>query len=318
MLVLIAGITGNLGTRLAKVATSRGLQVRGLGRDRTKLDEKTTGIIESFVTSQTYYDIPALETAVQGVDAVICAYSPTAILDLEGHLLLFRAAERAGVTIFLASSWGHPLDKISFGEYEHYDTHIAFKQQVAMTSSVKPVFMNVGIFADLLYGPFGPGGWDTTGANPTIEYWGQGNQRKIHWSELNDVAEWTIDILQSKDVQAGKGGTYQMQSGASTLEEFAATWTKVTGEEVHLVNRGSLEDLESLVYTARKEKGTGRYIEYLVNATSLLHTRGAFTMTEFDLTESSKTRTTLEEYVTALLTNRNTVKEYIKKLESVH
>lgn len=41
-------------------------------------------------------------------------------------------------------------------------------------------------------------------------------------------------------------------------------------------------------------------------------------MTEFDLMESSKTRTTLEEYVTALLTNRNTVKEYIKKLESVH
>ncbi|KAF7554056.1 hypothetical protein G7Z17_g3152 [Cylindrodendrum hubeiense] len=318
MLVLIAGITGNLGTRLAKVATSRGLQIRGLGRDPAKLDEKKTGKLESFVTCKTHYDTPALDKAVSGVDAVICAYSPSAVLDLEGHLLLFRAAERAGVTVFLASSWGHPLDKIVFGEYEHYDTHLAFKQQVAMTSSVKPVFMNVGGFADLLYGPFGPGGWNTTGPNPTIEYWGEGNTRKIHWSALDDVAEWTIDLLQIRDVQEGKGGTYQMQSGAATLEEIAAAWTKATGEKVDLIKRGSLEDLESLVYTERKEKGVGRYIEYLVNATSLLHTRGAFVMTELNLTESSKSLTTLDQYLTELLKNRAAVEEYIKSLQSAH
>ncbi|KAL5340445.1 hypothetical protein BJX70DRAFT_360998 [Aspergillus crustosus] len=316
MVVLIAGITGNLGTRLAGIATSRGLQVRGLGRDAKKLDESKTGKLESFVTMSTYYDIAALDKAVAGVDAVICAYTPSAILDLEGHIILFRAAERAGVKTFLASSWGHPWPV--FGEYEHYDTHIAFKRQVEMTSDLKPVFMNTGCFADLLYGPFAPGGWDTTNGKPVVEYWGEGNQRKIHWSDMTDIAKWTIDLLQSEDVRAGKGGTYQMQSGAATLEEFAAAWTKVTGEEVDVVSRGSLEDLQKLVYDERKEKGPRRYIEFLVNATSLLHTRGDFAMTKFDITESIRKTTTLEEYITSIWKDRESVQNYIKTLVASH
>ncbi len=99
MLILIAGITGHVGQHTARAGLQRGHQIRGLGRSPDKLDKAIHAQLESFVTSKTYYDVQALEKAVQGVDAVICAYSGMPELALDGQLLLLRAAERAGVTV---------------------------------------------------------------------------------------------------------------------------------------------------------------------------------------------------------------------------
>jgi putative NADH-flavin reductase len=105
MLLLIAGITGSLGQRLAIVAISRRLSIRGLGRSLDILSRELFAQPESFVQSSSYYDVSALDNAVAGVDAVINAYAPTPVLDLDGHLLLVRAPERAQIKIFVASSW---------------------------------------------------------------------------------------------------------------------------------------------------------------------------------------------------------------------
>lgn len=51
------------------------------------------------MVSRNHYDIAALERAVDGVDAVVCAYAGLPELALEGQLLLLRAAERAGVKV---------------------------------------------------------------------------------------------------------------------------------------------------------------------------------------------------------------------------
>jgi hypothetical protein len=45
------------------------------------------------------------EAAVSGVDAIINAYAPLPVLHLDGHLVLLRAAEGAGIKVFVASSW---------------------------------------------------------------------------------------------------------------------------------------------------------------------------------------------------------------------
>lgn len=105
MLVLIAGITGSLGQRLATIAISRGLSVRSLGRNPDSLGPEISEHLESFVQSDSYYYVPALEKAVAGVDALINAYSSIPMLDLDGPLLLIRAAERAQIKVFIASSW---------------------------------------------------------------------------------------------------------------------------------------------------------------------------------------------------------------------
>lgn len=101
--------------------------------------------LEFFVKIENYYDIPSPERALAGVDAIINAYSLTPVLDLDGHLILLRATERAGIKVFIASSWSHDLTNIRFGDFERYNNHKAFQYQTANTSLIKPVYIISGI-----------------------------------------------------------------------------------------------------------------------------------------------------------------------------
>ncbi|KAK3079412.1 hypothetical protein LTS18_004928, partial [Coniosporium uncinatum] len=96
MLILIAGITGNIGRACATHALSAGHHVRGLGRNPDRLPDSISAKLDSFVQSTSYYDVAALDKACAGgVEAVICAYGPSQELALDGQLMLLRAAERA-------------------------------------------------------------------------------------------------------------------------------------------------------------------------------------------------------------------------------
>jgi nucleoside-diphosphate-sugar epimerase len=97
MLILIAGITGSVGTHAARHGLDHGHKIRDLGRCPQKLDLSIHNQIESFITSLIYYDIAALNESVKSFDAIVCASSGIPELALEGQLLHLRAAERAGL-----------------------------------------------------------------------------------------------------------------------------------------------------------------------------------------------------------------------------
>ena len=99
MLILIAGITGNIGLKLIASLTQRGQQVRGLARNKSKLSNGQLQSLESFHEMKTWYDVEAIKTALKGVDAVICAYGPNPMLALEAEMLLVRLMEEEGVTV---------------------------------------------------------------------------------------------------------------------------------------------------------------------------------------------------------------------------
>ncbi|KAI9154812.1 putative pinoresinol-lariciresinol reductase 3 [Paramyrothecium foliicola] len=302
MLVLIAGISGQLGQLLASVAIGRGLSVRGLGRDESKLDASLSSKLESFVKSENYYDIAALDTAVKGVEAVICAYAPQPIMDLDAHLLLLRAAERAGIRIFVASCWNNDWTRLRFGDFEHYDSHIAFEHHVAMTSSIRPVYIFTGIFANYLLSFFGPGGFDNSGGTPKMQYWGNGDTAKHPWTDLEDVANWTIEILcTGKGVQDGAGGYFKVRTGECSVRELAAAYKNVTGTEVEILRKGSLEDLQALVDKEREEKGRARYFEYMPLAAALMVGKGMWEVADPLVIDDGREPKTLEGVIKAAL-----------------
>jgi nucleoside-diphosphate-sugar epimerase len=297
MLVLIAGITGSLGQRLARAALSKGLSVRGLGRNPDKLAQDISTQLESFVESRSYYDIPALDKAVARVDAVINAYAPTPVLDLDGHLLLIRAAERAQIKVFVASSWSRDWTNIQFGDFEHYNNHLAFAHQIATTSTIKPVYIISGLFADLLFTQYGPGGFDTTGERPKMRFWGNGLVDKWPWSTQDDAANWTIDILiHGKGVQAGEGGFFKIRSGVTTIQELAAVYEKVFAAKINTVREGSVEDLEAKLWALRKEKPSA-YFEYMNEAAAVLASRGLWESKDFTFLDQFREPTPLEQYL---------------------
>ncbi|KAJ3547699.1 hypothetical protein NM208_g1384 [Fusarium decemcellulare] len=261
-LLLIAGVTGALGQRLAQAALDDGLRVRGLGRNPEKLNASLTDQLESFIQSENYYDIRALERAVSGVDAIICAYQADPVLNLDGCLLLLRAAERAGVRIFVAPTWNSNWTRINFGDFELYNSILAFADHAAATSTIKPVYIITGFFADYLLLP-GMGPFDSDGKSAKLHYWGDLNRTKIPWTSMDDAAAWTIELLKRSDVSTGNGGTYQFQSGVNTFEELASEYERVTGVQVELVKDGSAEDLRNALTTARIVKGRAGWHSYL-------------------------------------------------------
>ncbi|PVH81917.1 NAD(P)-binding protein [Cadophora sp. DSE1049] len=300
MLILIAGISGSLGQRLATIALSRGISVRGLGRTPSALSPSLSTQLESFIKSTSYYDVPALDLAVSGVDAVINAYAPHPLLDLDGSLLLLRAAERANIKIFIASSWSRDWTNIKFGDFEHYDNHMAFQQQAAKTSSIKPVYIFSGLFADLLYSPYGPGGWDGSGDNPKMKYWGEGDRvGKWPWSSQDDAAAWTIDILMFGDgVQEGKGGFFKFSSGVTTIKELAETYERVHGVKVDVVRQGSVEDLEAQLARLRVEKGVAMNHLYMSEAAAVIGSNGLWENKDVVSLKQFRKPISLEDYFT--------------------
>src|SRR5437762_402203 len=120
-MILVAGGTGRLGTRVVGRLQARGLQVRVLTRERARaahLDGPGVEIVEGDVR-----DMSAVRRAVVGAQSVISAIqgfagtkhaSPTTI-DREGNRNLIQAAREAGVVHFVLISVkdaapNHPMD----------------------------------------------------------------------------------------------------------------------------------------------------------------------------------------------------------------
>ncbi|KAF4457979.1 hypothetical protein FALBO_15099 [Fusarium albosuccineum] len=298
MLVLIAGITGSLGQRLATAAQARGLKVRGLGRSPDKLDPSISQNLESFVKSTSHEDIPALDKAVAGVDAVICAYAPIDVLTLDGCLLLLRAAERANIKIFIASSWNNDWSKIKFGDLEHYDTHISFENHAALTSSIRPVYMFSGVFENFLLRFLGLGSFTMKDDKAVFRYWGDGHKHKQPWVTQDDAAAWTIEALLNGDgVRDRKGGFFRIPSGQNSIEGIAEAFGRVSGKPVELKRAGGIQELEDQVAVLRREKGRGDVWSYLPFVAELLANKGAWEMDDADILKLGhvKKPSTLEE-----------------------
>ena len=298
MLILIAGITGNLGKLLASNALSRGLSVRGLGREPSKLPAEIADKLESFVQSTSYYDVEALDKAVKGVDGIICCYSPGPILDLDGNLLLLRAAERAGIKVYIHSAWNNDWTKIKYGDFHFYDPHIAFEHQAAMSSSIRPVYLFNGMFSDILLTQFGPGNVTIEGGKAQFKYWGDGNVRRWSWVSQVDAAAYTIEILlNGSGVQEGKGGVFRFRSGELTIESLAETYKRVTGNEVEITRVGDLEDLKQELTTLQAEVGRENYWSYAPKTVTLIGSGPAWEMEQDEITnlDHVKKPQTLEE-----------------------
>jgi len=90
MLILIAGVSGNLDKYFTRSAFFRWYLVCGLGRSPEKFPPAILSKLEKFFVAKTYSAISA-EEAMDSVDAIICAYVPLPELELDGQLIPLRA-----------------------------------------------------------------------------------------------------------------------------------------------------------------------------------------------------------------------------------
>ncbi|MCJ1243029.1 hypothetical protein MMC30_000225 [Trapelia coarctata] len=295
MLILIAGITGNLGQNLAHSALSRGHQVRGLGRSPSRLPQPLLSSLESFVTSSSYYDIPAIECAVANVDAIVAAYANVPGLTLEGQLILLRAAERAGVRRYVSTSWNFDWTKIPLGKHESYDEYIMFKQHVELSSSaIKPIYIFTGVLAEFMF--HAPSDMTELPEVPvwnpkkgTAVYYGDGKVR-FQWTTFRDTAEYTIEIVTADGAE--KGGCYSVMSDAGDVFQIAKTWKEVTGKDTKLIPAGDVKGLEELALAGRKAHRKDEWKSYIGPFYWLHSIEGAWDLDEDNLYTSPRVHPT--------------------------
>jgi uncharacterized protein YbjT (DUF2867 family) len=109
-MILIAGGSGQLGTRIVKLLTARGLKVRVLTRDPDRAHALRGDLVE--LVQGDVRDQRAVEAAMSGVSTVISAihgFSGTGecnpqTIDRDGNRNLIAAAESAGVEHFILMS----------------------------------------------------------------------------------------------------------------------------------------------------------------------------------------------------------------------
>ena len=267
MLTLIAGITGSLGRRLVVEATKRGHSVRGLGRSPSKFPESIRSSLESFVEIDSYFDVPTLDKACRGCDAVVCAYAPVPELQLEAQLLLLRAAERAGIKKFVADSWNSDYRLLGLNDHESYAPYISFRNQVELSSMVKPIFVMTGAFAETWlaspeqgYNSDNIPGLPWNPSKKQVNTYGTGDE-PITCCTMRDAAEYTIRILESPNAE--KGGDYFVSSFTHTTKEMIEIYQRATGIKLDLRIHGSLDKLRELGLEKRKQGSKLEYWKYI-------------------------------------------------------
>lgn len=259
MLILIAGITGNIGHYAAVHGINNGHQIRGLGRSPSKLDTSTSARLESFVTTKSYDDIAALDAACKGVDAVICAYAGLPELHLDAQLLLLRAAERAGVKRFLAAGWNYDWRRVPFGgDAPIYDSVRAFHVQAEISSSIKPLHIFSGMLAEVFFGYEGQDGftprdggvWDPKGKQ--MDVWGDGKGEWCFTTE-DDAGRWGVEVVTADGAE--DGGFVTLCSFRHSLMDIKSIYEKVRGIEVNVNYKGEISELEQMAESARDAYG---------------------------------------------------------------
>lgn len=259
MLILIAGITGNIGHHAALHGLEVNHQIRGLGRNQSKLDKDLNTRLESFITTKSYDDITALNTACKDVDAVICAYSGMPELHLDAQLLLLRAAERAGVKRFLAAGWNYDWRTVPFGaDAPIYDSIRAFHVQAEISSSIKPLHIFSGMLAEVFFGYEGQDGftprdggvWDPK--EKSMDVWGDGEGEWCFTTE-EDAGRWGVEVVTASGAE--DGGFVTLCSFRHSLMEVKAIYEKVRGTGVGVNYKGEVTKLEQMANSARDKHG---------------------------------------------------------------
>lgn len=266
-----------VGQPCAEYAISKGHRVRGMGRDPSKVSASIRENLEGFVVSSGIYDLPALDKAVSGVDAIVCAMGGAPEMILEGQLLLLRAAERAGVKvsaknarrpqdipqnfveqrtrysnefaqIFHAATWNADWTLAHLGQHESYDPFIAFAAHVRISSRIKPFYMFTGIIAEWLFSGRRDQIWNRE--TKTMSYFGDGTKEWI-CTTADDLAAYTIEAVTGP--KAEQGGFLRVQSFRFTPAQLVEEFEKARGGEVkgHLKCEGTLDDAVSMLAQAR-------------------------------------------------------------------
>ncbi|AKQ66438.1 Isoflavone reductase [Myxococcus hansupus] len=234
--VLLVGGTGRFGGKLASALLSRpGIHLHVLVRPGTR-GESLARLAEHGVTlvSGTLDDMRSLDSALEGVDAVVSAVRGPPDVFVDGQLRLLDSARRHGVLRFIPSDYA--LDST---DPEAGSAFMAAHRRVAdavVRSGVPYSFVLCGAFMEAALSPQSQVFDFERGL---VSFWGTGDE-PFDVTAMGDAARWVADVV--VDPRA-VGRRLEFVGDVVTVNEVASLYEELTGQRLRRVRRGSVEAL---------------------------------------------------------------------------
>jgi uncharacterized protein YbjT (DUF2867 family) len=249
--VLVAGATGNLGSKIVTELVKRGASVRALVRHGNADGGDTlrplvdTGAI-TLVVGDLNDNIATLARHLDGVDVVVSAVQGGPDVIIDGQTNLLRAAETARVTRMIPSDFSADLHRLDYGDNMFLD--MRKKADEAFTgSTVRPTFVLNGGFMEVMLAAF-MGILDLE--NGSFSYWGDGEQ-PMDFTSIPDTAAAALD-------ESAAGRTVSVAGSVLTMRQLHAEVEKATGRTLQIRELGSVDDLKAEI-ERRKETAKNPY-----------------------------------------------------------
>ncbi len=177
-----------------------------------------------------------LKNATQGIHTVISTYRPLEEnIHVEGHMALIQDCLENGVQRFVLPSFGLDISQFSNEELSHA---IFVPQWLRLKSFIESQPLNTleitqGIYIEQFLNEKG--------------FWGD-NRRQIEFTSYEDNAR-TIAAMVARAEMIGK---YHVSGQRMTIREIVNVYNRVKGTNCEGKNKGSLEELKSLIQDKRE------------------------------------------------------------------
>jgi nucleoside-diphosphate-sugar epimerase len=263
--VLIAGITGTLGTKIATAILHKGeMQVKGLVRLGTlgndlkqqKLAD-LTGLGVSFVEGS-LSDFPSLAKACAGVDIVVSTVKGVRVDDeletiLSGQINLMEAAKSSGVKRFVPSDYSVDYFKLDWMDNYNLDCRRLFAEKL-MGSGLSYTFILNGAFTDVQLSPWGRLFDFKAGI---FTYWGDG-ETPCDLTTMDDTAKYTAEAIADPTME---NRALKVAGDVLTIKQILTAYEETTGKKLIKQQSGSVEQLKVWIEQSRQKAQT--HFEYL-------------------------------------------------------
>ncbi|HXM27435.1 MAG TPA: NmrA family NAD(P)-binding protein [Chthoniobacterales bacterium] len=235
--IVLAGATGDLGTRIARALSKRGADVVALGRIGTPADKVKA--LESLGVKVRIVDMASVSDIAKACDGAACVVSALSglrdvIIDTQSVLL--EAALAARIPRFIPSDFSMDFRTLPAGENRNLDLRREFHQRLDVAPIASTSIFN-GPFGEVL----------TTYNVPLFDF-----KKKLvgYWED----PDWVIGFTAMNDVAAYTAAAALDQSTPRALRiagfrvtprELAKFTNEVLRTPFQLVRLGSLEDLRA-------------------------------------------------------------------------
>lgn len=246
--ILVAGATGNLGSRIVTALLRRGASVRAVVRVTTeaaKVDELTRRGVD--VRRVDLTDVAALTRACEGVACVVSVLAGLREVVVDAQANLLAAAVAAGVPRFIPSDFASDYTQQQLGENRNFDLRREFQQLLDRAPIAATSILN-GAFGEIL--TYGIPLLDFK--QQQVGYWEDADW-KIDFTTMNDTAAYTAAAA----LDATTPRFLRIASFQHSPRELAAVAAAAGRGPFVLVPLGSRADLSARIVQMRHANPAG-------------------------------------------------------------